>query len=95
MAFEHIKYNEKLIKTGLTFREFAEKSWKMPEFYYDNHYPCQIHGIGMCDEWPFIPYPDKGFTNGDYSGVHINWLICRKKLIPPHEELFSISSRMA
>ena len=69
LAFEHIKYNEKLIKTGLTFREFAEKSWRLPDNCYDNHYPCQVHGIGMCDEWPFIVYPNKDYSNGDFSAM--------------------------
>ncbi|MDC0056855.1 Xaa-Pro peptidase family protein [Alphaproteobacteria bacterium] len=69
LAYENIKYNEQLIKPGVTFREFAEKAWKLPDNCYDNHYPCQVHGIGMCDEWPFIAYPDKDYSNGDYSGV--------------------------
>ena len=68
LARENISHNENLIKPGLNFREYAEKAWKLPDNCFDNHYPCQIHGVGMCDEWPFIPYPNKEFTNGDYSG---------------------------
>jgi Xaa-Pro aminopeptidase len=69
LAVENIKYNEQLIKAGTTFREFAEKAWKLPDIYYDNHYPCQVHGIGMCDEWPFIVFPNKEYSNGDFSGM--------------------------
>ena len=50
LAVENIKHNEQLIKAGTMFREFAEKAWKLPDNCYDNHYPCQVHGIGMCDE---------------------------------------------
>ena len=69
LAYENIKYNEQLIKPGMTFREFAEKAWDLPENYYDNHYPCQVHGLGMCDEWPFIAYPNKDYNNADFSGM--------------------------
>ena len=82
LAYENIKYNEELIKPGMSFREFAEKSWDLPDNCFDNHYPCQIHGVGMCDEWPFIPYPDKDFSNGDYSGVfEENMVICVESYI--------------
>ena len=69
LAYENIKYNEQLIKPGMTFREFAEKAWKLPDNCYDNHYPCQVHGVGMCDEWPFIAYPNKDYNNADFSGM--------------------------
>jgi len=69
LAYENIKHNEQLIKPGMTFREFAEKAWDLPENYYDNHYPCQVHGLGMCDEWPFIAYPNKDYDNADFSGM--------------------------
>ena len=82
LAYENIKYNEQLIKPGVTFREFAEKAWKLPDNCYDNHYPCQVHGVGMCDEWPFIAYPDKDYSNGDYSGVfEENMVICVESYI--------------
>jgi len=69
LAYKNIKHNELLIKPGMTFREFAEKAWKLPENCYDNHYPCQVHGLGMCDEWPFIAYPNKDYDNADFSGM--------------------------
>ena len=82
LAVEQVKYNEKLIKPGITFREFSEKAWKLPDNYYDNHYPCQIHGIGMCDEWPFIKYPNKDFSNGDFNAFfEENMMICLESYI--------------
>jgi len=77
LAFENIKFNEQLIKPGMTFREFAEKAWELPENCYDNHYPCQVHGVGLCDEWPFIAYPNKDYSNGDFTGTfEENMMIC-------------------
>ena len=82
LAFENVKYNEQLIKPGVTFREFAEKAWQLPDNCFDNHYPCQIHGVGMSDEWPFIAYPNKDYSNGDFGGAfEENMVICVESYI--------------
>ena len=60
MAVEQINHNYRLIKPGTSFKEFTEKSWKLPEEYYGNRYSCMLHGIGLCDEWPQIKYPTDG-----------------------------------
>ena len=60
MAVEQINHNYRLIKSGTSFKEFTEKSWKLPEEYYGNRYSCLLHGIGLCDEWPQIKYPTDG-----------------------------------
>jgi len=60
MATDQINHNARLIKNGVSFREFIEKSWKLPEEYYGNRYSCMVHGIGLCDEWPQIKYPTDG-----------------------------------
>ena len=68
MAVEHINHNSRLIKPGMSFREFTEKSWKLPEEYYGNRYSCMVHGIGLCDEWPMIRYPtDGGQRKGSFE----------------------------
>jgi len=66
MAVEQIGFNSRLIRDGLTFKEFTEKSWVLPEDYYPNRYSVMVHGIGLCDEWPAIRYPTDG---GERSGT--------------------------
>ena len=66
MAREQINHNSRLIKDGVSFQEFTEKSWVLPEDYYPNRYSVMVHGIGMCDEWPAIRYPTDG---GERSGI--------------------------
>ena len=65
-AVEQIDYNSRLIKDGVSFKEFTEKAWILPEKYYGNRYSVMLHGIGLCDEWPAIRYPDDG---GERTGV--------------------------
>jgi len=68
MAAEHINHNSRLIKPGVSFTEFTEKSWKLPDEYYGNRYSCMVHGIGLCDEWPMIRYPtDGGQREGSFE----------------------------
>ena len=66
MARKQIDHNFRLIKDGVSFKEFTEKSWVLPEEYYPNRYSVMVHGIGLCDEWPAIRYPSDG---GDRSGT--------------------------
>ena len=63
-AVEQIDYNSRLIKDGLTFKEFTEKAWILPKKYYGNRYSVMLHGIGLCDEWPAIRYPTDGGERG-------------------------------
>ena len=66
MSLDQINHNSRLIKNGMSFQEFIEKSWKLPDEYYGNRYSVMAHGIGMCDEWPAIRYPKDG---GERSGI--------------------------
>ena len=66
IAREQIDHNYRLIKNGVSFKEFKEKSWVLPEEYYPNRYSVMVHGIGLCDEWPAIRYPTDG---GERSGI--------------------------
>ena len=68
IAREQIDHNYRLIKNGVSFKEFTERSWVLPEEYYPNRYSVIVHGIGLCDEWPAIRYPsDGGEQNGTFQ----------------------------
>lgn len=56
VAVEHLNHNLELVKAGVSFKEFAEKSQNLPEKYQEQQYVCAAHGIGMCDEYPQILY---------------------------------------
>ena len=66
MAVEQINHNARLIKPGISFREFTEKSWELPNEYYGNRYSCMLHGFCLCDEWPQIKYPTDGGQRDGY-----------------------------
>jgi len=55
VAMDQIHHNTDLLKPGLSFAEFNEASWKIPEIYRKNRYGSALHGVGLCDEWPAVP----------------------------------------
>lgn len=68
LALEEVHHNMALVKAGLGFREFSEKSWRQPPEYLPNRYLAMAHGIGMCDEWPTLYYP-LDYEKYGYDGV--------------------------
>jgi Xaa-Pro dipeptidase len=68
MASEQIAHNMDLLRPGTSFLEFAEKSFRLPDDYLPNRYSSLVHGVGLCDEYPCVSYPqDK--RKGGYDGV--------------------------
>ncbi|MGF6878090.1 Xaa-Pro dipeptidase [Paraburkholderia sp. MM5477-R1] len=69
-AYEQLHTNMVLIKPGMTFNEFAERSWAMPDTFFKNRYSCLAHGIGMVDEYPSISYfEDRGYDGMFEAGM--------------------------
>jgi Xaa-Pro aminopeptidase len=67
-AYEQIQHNVDLVKPGMSFREYAEKSWRHPEEFLANRYICLAHGVGLADEYPDILHPLDWQASG-YDGV--------------------------
>ena len=56
-ALEQIEHNVALIRPGMDWREYSERSWPIPDRYLANRYSCLLHGVGMCDEYPGVYAP--------------------------------------
>lgn len=55
------------IKPGVTLRELTFDSYvPNPDVY--RHYTCQVHGVGLCDEWPLVYFPEDWESVG-YDGL--------------------------
>ena len=68
LAREHLAFNTGVLMPGLTFHEFSEKSFVLPEAYCANRYSVIAHGVGLCDEYPHIAYPEDLIEHG-YDGM--------------------------
>ena len=79
-AREQIEHNTALLRPGLSFKEFNEKSWKIPERYVANRYSVALHGVGLADEWPSVPlHPD--FARAYDGHFEENMMVCVESLI--------------
>lgn len=68
LAYEHIQYNMSILKPGMSFRELTEQAQRLPEQYRAQRYGVMMHGVGLCDEYPSIRYPEDIEEHG-YDGV--------------------------
>ena len=68
LAREQIAQNLALVRPGLGFREFSEHAFRLPERFRANRYSTIAHGVGLCDEYPAVYYPEDAATTG-YDGV--------------------------
>lgn len=58
IAYEHVTTNMAMLKPGVSFTELTERSHKLPAEYVAQRYGVMMHGIGLCDEYPAILYPE-------------------------------------
>ncbi|MEX2631727.1 MAG: Xaa-Pro peptidase family protein [Tistlia sp.] len=68
LALEQIETNAALLKPGMTCREFAERSFALPERYRANRYSVIFHGVGLCDEYPACLYLED-FESAGYDAL--------------------------
>lgn len=52
MAYEQVHHNMAILKAGMSFREYSEKAWDIPNKYYANRYYLPAHSCGMPGELP-------------------------------------------
>lgn len=67
VAYEQVHHNMGIIKPGMSFREYADKAWTIPDKYHTNRYYLSAHGCGMTGEYPYL-YHHSDFPSAGYDG---------------------------
>lgn len=57
VALEHITTNMQMLAPGVSFTELTERGHRLPEEFVEQRYSLMMHGVGLCDEFPSILYP--------------------------------------
>lgn len=74
-AHEQVHHNMGILKPGMSFRDYAERAWNIPEKYYANRYYLSAHGCGMTGEYPYLyhhgDFPDAGYDGTIEPGMTI------------------------
>ena len=68
-AIENLSFNIELIRAGMSFREFAKKSWNVPQEFWVRRYNSVAHGVGMGNEWPHIPFAMDWENEDEREGI--------------------------
>ncbi|NCF26031.1 MAG: M24 family metallopeptidase [Gammaproteobacteria bacterium] len=68
LAHEHMTANMNMLAPGVSFRELTEKGHRLPEKFRAQRYGVMGHGVGLCDEFPAIYYPED-FVDGAFDYI--------------------------
>jgi Xaa-Pro dipeptidase len=89
-ALDHIRDHQARLKPGVSIRELVMQGHQLAAPYWAQKYSCKMHGVGLCDEWPYVSYPD-GWTDGAFDAVlEPGMTICVEALVSPEGGDFSI-----
>lgn len=66
VAYDHIMENMEMLAPGVSFTDLVYNGHHLPEAYQAQKYCVKMHGVGMCDEFPSIYYPDH-FIEGAFD----------------------------
>ena len=89
-ARDHIRDNMAMLKPGVSIRELVHGGHQLERQYGRQKYSCKMHGVGLCDEWPFVPYPD-AWAEGAFDAVlEPGMVLCVEALVSPEGGDFSI-----
>jgi Xaa-Pro dipeptidase len=68
VAHEQVHHNMGLMRAGMSFRDYADQAWTIPEPYVANRYYLSAHGCGMTGEYPYL-YHAMDYADSGYDGV--------------------------
>ena len=81
-AYAQVQENKALLKPGATFRELTEFSRPFSDEFVEGRYSVSMHGVGLCDEYPAILYP-QDYEPGDDGVLEEGMVICVEGLAAP------------
>jgi Xaa-Pro aminopeptidase len=89
-AHEHIQINIKMLAPGVSMRSLSKNGHRLHDHYQVQKYGCMMHGVGLCDEWPLIAYPDQLVDGAFEYELEAGMVLCVEALVSPEGGDFSI-----
>ncbi|RVT84019.1 aminopeptidase P family protein [Rhodobacteraceae bacterium CCMM004] len=81
VAHEHIAHNMSMLRPGVTVPELIAGCHVLPEKYQAQKYSCLMHGVGLCDEWPSVPYADRYVPGSFEVALEPGMVLCVEALV--------------
>jgi Xaa-Pro aminopeptidase len=76
VAYEHIMTNIDLIEPGMQFSDMTRIAHRLPEEYRALRYGVLAHGVGLCDEYPSVRYPEDVAHHGYGGSFEVGMTLC-------------------
>ncbi|WP_395540399.1 dimethylsulfonioproprionate lyase DddP [Neotabrizicola sp. sgz301269] len=89
-ALDHIRDHQARLKPGVTIKELTFGGHRLEDQYWKQKYSCKMHGVGLCDEWPFVPYADAWVDGAFDVALQPGMVLCTEALVSPEGGDFSI-----
>ena len=86
----HIQRNMEMLKPGVTIPDLVANGHRLAPEYQRQKYSCMMHGVGLCDEWPHVGYPDHDDSQYFDYPLQAGMTLCVEALISPEGGDFSI-----
>jgi len=90
LARDHIDHNMSLLRPGVAIRDLVFNGHQLPQQYQKQKYSLMMHGVGLCDEWPMVAYPDQYVEGAFEYALESGMVLCVEALISPEGGDFSI-----
>jgi Xaa-Pro aminopeptidase len=90
IAKQHIEANMALLKPGVAFRDLVFGGHALPEEFIPGRYGCKMHGVGLCDEWPLITYPQDHHDGAFEAVLEPGMTLCVEALVQTQGGSFAI-----
>ncbi len=87
---EHIMQNMSMLKPGVNIQQLSKNSHTLAPHYQKQKYGCLMHGVGLCDEWPLVAYPDQMVEGAFDYELEAGMVLCVEALVSPEQGDFSI-----
>ncbi|SPH20829.1 Dimethlysulfonioproprionate lyase DddP [Ascidiaceihabitans donghaensis] len=75
-AHEHIMTNMEMLRPGVTIPELTANTHVLDDQFQAQKYGCLMHGVGLCDEWPLVAYPDKAVPGAFDHPLEAGMVLC-------------------
>ena len=90
IGMEHIEHNMQMLKPGVMIADLSRNAYRLPDHLQKQKYGCMMHGVGLCDEWPLVAYPDAMVEGAFDYPLEAGMVLCVEALISPEDGDFSI-----
>ena len=87
---EHIETNMQMLKPGVNIEDLSRNTHVLDAKYQKQKYGCLMHGVGLCDEWPLVAYPDSMVDGAFDHELKAGMVLCVEALLGEEGGDFSI-----